>query len=156
MVYFVTLKFPSSLSQYLPPNATILPSNIDFSDGIVSEYCVSWNNYLEAVETGQLTLLFDPDNPGIELPQSVHWCNWYFWGAFFYLSGASTNCSFIIGWLISLFHNEKWCGLAEYTLMALWVLPSAVLCSYYCWFNSHHQLAVLFESFLPTIKLSLI
>ena len=125
--YFVTLKFPFSMaSQYLPPDSTIPPSlesvvappsNDTPNDGIAWEYRVSWKEHQEAVETGQLTMVFDPGRPGIEIPSSVHNYNSYFWWAFCYLTLSFLNCCFFIGWLISLFNNEDWCGLAEYILL---------------------------------------
>ena len=124
MEYFVTLKFPSSLAtQYLPPDSTITPSlesvvsNDTMSNGIEWEYCISLNDYLEAVKTGQLTMVFDPVKFGEELPYSVHWYNWSFWGSYFSLTAASLLWIVILGWLISLFNNEDWCGLAEYILL---------------------------------------
>ena len=159
--YFVTLEFPLSLSsQYLPPDSTITPpplelvvvspsNNTSRYEKKVGEYRVSREEYCKAVEMGQLTMTFDPGKPGIELPPLVHHYNWFFWSAWFGFSGACFFCSYVIGWRIALFHNETWCGMVEYILLPVWILPATVLCSYYRWCNTHHQLAVPFDSFLP-------
>ena len=153
-----SLKFPFSVkSQYLPPDSTIPPplesvvSNDTPNNEIAWEYRVSSKEHQEAVETGQLTMVFDPGRPGIEIPHSVHNYNSYFWWAYYHLTLSSVYCSFFIGWLISLFKNEDWCGLAEYILMVFWFLPAPAVCSYYCWFHSHHQATVPVDALLPTI-----
>ena len=165
--YCVTLKFLPSLpsAQYLPPDSIIplpplplvsiveSPSNDNTaSDALVGEYRVSWNEYCNAVDTGHLTMLFDPGKPGIELPPSVHNYNLEFFSAFLFLISGTYFCCFMIGWLISLFQNEVWCGMAEYILWTAWIVPPTILCCHYCWCNYHHQSAVPLETVHPSTE----
>ena len=169
--YFVTLEFPLSLSsQYLPPDSTNSPplpppsllksvvespSSNSASDEMAEEYRVSCKEYHKAVATGQLTMIFDPGKPGIELPASVHDYNRFFWIAFLNLTVVTISCCFLIGWVIALFHNETWCGMAEFILLTFWIVLPTILCSYYRWCNSHHEsAAVPLETLPPTTEYS--